>query len=276
MSSDKPPGTEFLEHLPERYRVILCDIWGCVHDGVKLYPGAAARLLRWREEGRCVVLITNAPRTAEYVQRQVAELGLPRDAWDAITTGGEAGVDALSNLGEPVGFLGTRLDRGVLEERGIQIAADDAFRHLACTGLDPDRMAVDLYDGDLRDWASRGVLMHCLNPDRVVVRGGVLELCAGSLADAYEALGGAVEWYGKPYSAIYEHAMKLAGNPAANQVLAVGDGLQTDVLGAARMGFDCLFVEGGIGGGQPFPSDFAERHGLGAWKPVATVRSIGE
>lgn len=266
----------FLNQLPDRYRVILCDLWGCVHNGVALYPGAAARLLRWRREGRFVVLITNAPRTAEFVERQVAELGLPRDCWDAITTGGEAGVNALSQLDEPVGFLGTGLDRSVLEGRRIRIAEDGRFRHLACTGLSPDRPAVEQYDADLRRWAAAGVIMHCLNPDRVVVRGSALELCAGSLADAYEAVGGRVEWYGKPYAAIYEHALSLAGNPPKEQVLAIGDGLQTDVLGAALNGIDCVFVAGGIHGGGAFPSDFAERHGLNGWKPVAVVPSLGD
>lgn len=266
----------FLDALDERYRLILCDIWGCVHDGVKLYPGAANRLLRWRREGRRVILITNAPRTADHVQRQVAELGLPRDAWDAITTGGEAGVDALSKIGEPVGFLGTAMDRGVLEERGVVIAQDGRFRHLACTGLSPDRMAVDLYEAELRAWAAQGILMHCLNPDRVVVRGGVLELCAGSLADAYEAAGGKVQWYGKPYPAIYEHAFNQGGNPPKDQILAIGDGLQTDVLGAALAGVDCVFVQGGIHGGKAFPADFGERYGLGQWQPVAIVPALGE
>lgn len=266
----------FLDRLDERYRLILCDLWGCVHDGVKLYPGAAQRLLQWRREGRCVVLITNAPRTAEYVQRQVTEIGLPRDAWDAITTGGEAGVVALNELREPVGFLGTPMDRRVLEERGIAIADDGRFRHLACTGLEPDRPSVDRYEADIRTWSSQGVVMHCLNPDRVVVRGGALELCAGSLADAYEAAGGRVEWYGKPYRAIYEHALKSGGNPPKEQVLAIGDGLQTDVLGAARAGLDCVFVQGGIHGGQPFPSDFAASHGLGDWQPVAIVPALAD
>ncbi|MEO7188056.1 MAG: TIGR01459 family HAD-type hydrolase [Sphingomicrobium sp.] len=264
-----------LDDLPQRYRFILCDLWGCVHDGVRLYPGAANRLLQWRREGRFIILITNAPRTADYVQRQVAELGLPRDAWDAITTGGEAGVNALSLLREPVGFLGTMLDRSVLEGRGVEIAPDDRFRHLACTGLSPDRPSVDLYDPDLRAWAKRGVVMHCLNPDRVVVRGGALELCAGSIADAYEALGGRVEWYGKPFAAIYEHALKLAGNPTKDQVLAIGDGLQTDVLGAAKAEIDCIFVAGGIHAGGTFPEDFAARYQLGAWRPVATVATLG-
>lgn len=265
----------FLDALPERYRLILCDLWGCVHNGVTLYPGAAARLLQWRREGRCVVLITNAPRTADYVQRQVTEIGLPRDAWDAITTGGEAGVNALYELREPVGFLGTGMDRGVLEGRAIEIAQDDRFLHLACTGLQPDRPAVEYYDADLRRWAARGVIMHCLNPDRVVVRGSALELCAGSLADAYEAVGGKVEWYGKPYPAVYDHALRLGANPPKDQVLAIGDGLQTDVVGAAQYGIDCVFVAGGIHGGGEFPPDFAARQGLGDWTPVAVVPALG-
>ena len=265
----------FLDALPDRYRVILCDIWGCVHNGVTLYPGAANRLLGWRREGRCVVLITNAPRTARYIERQVLELGLPRDAWDAITTGGEAGVDALRKLGEPVGFMGTRLDQSMLEENGVTIAAGDDFRHLGCAGLDPDRPQVAHYADDLRRWAERGVQMHCLNPDRVVVRGSHMELCAGSIADAYEAIGGKVEWYGKPFPAVYGHALRLAGNPPKDQILAVGDGLPTDVLGAARNGIDCVFVTGGIHAGGAFPDSFARENGLGDWRPVAVVPGLG-
>ena len=266
----------YLDALPDRYRLILCDIWGCVHDGVKLYPGAANRLLQWRREGRRIILITNAPRTASYVERQLMELGLPRNAWDAITTGGQAGVDALRDLGEPVGFVGTRLDRSVLEENGVQIASGEEFRHLGCTGLDPDRPAVAHYSAQFQAWAARGIVMHCLNPDRVIVRGGHMELCAGSLADAYDALGGKVEWYGKPYPAVYRHALQLAGNPPKDQVLAIGDGLQTDVLGAARNGFDCVFVAGGIHAGGSFPLDFASANDFGDWQPVAVVPSLGQ
>jgi ribonucleotide monophosphatase NagD (HAD superfamily) len=107
-----------------------------------------------------------------------------------------------------------------------------------------------------------------------VIRGGVAEPCAGALADIYEALGGEVAWYGKPHETIYVHAMALAGNPERDAVLAIGDSLQTDVLGAARMGFDCLFVAGGIHSGEPFPADFASRNGLGDWSPVAVVERL--
>jgi ribonucleotide monophosphatase NagD (HAD superfamily) len=237
----------YLDSLDPRYRLILCDVWGVVHDGVNLYPGAESRLAWWRGEGRCVVLITNAPRTADAVEQQLARIGLPRDSYDFVATSGEAGIEALSALADPVGFVGTVGDREILEGRGVRIADSVDFTDLA---------------------------MHCLNPDRVVVRGGVPEACAGAIADLYEGLGGRVTWYGKPHEAIYRHALHRAGDPPVNEVLAIGDGLQTDVLGAARMGFDTIFVTGGISAGKPFPTDFASQNGLGDWEPVAVVDSL--
>ncbi|MEO7365766.1 MAG: TIGR01459 family HAD-type hydrolase [Sphingomicrobium sp.] len=265
----------FVAALDERYRVILCDIWGVVHDGVQLYPGAADRLCQWRREGRSVVLITNAPRPAQAVEQQLDRIGLPRDAWDGIATSGEAGIAALVKLGEPVGFLGTPDDRAILEGRGIEIAADGNFAHLACTGLDEERPHPEDYAGELVGWAAANIMMHCLNPDRTVIRGGVPEACAGAIADIYEAIGGAVAWYGKPHRTIYDHALRLAGDPLPSEVLAIGDSLVTDVLGAARMGFDCIFVTGGIHAGQPFPPKFGAENGLGEWRPVAVVDSLG-
>lgn len=264
----------YWDTLIPKYRLILCDIWGVVHDGVNLYPGAAERLRAWRGEGRFVVLITNAPRTAEAVERQLARIGLPRDAYDSVATSGEAGIEALNALGRPVGFVGTVADRAILEGRGVEIRDDRDFTDLACTGFEESRPKVEDYRGDLERWADADIHMHCLNPDRLVVRGGVPEPCAGAIADVYEGLGGRVTWYGKPHEAIYVHALHLAGNPPRDEVLAVGDGLQTDILGAARMGFDTVFVSGGIHGGEPFPPDFAVTYGLGDWQPVAVVDSL--
>lgn len=264
----------FLDALPDRYRLILCDIWGVVHDGFHLYPGATERLRKFRREGRSVVLITNAPRTTEAIEEDVTRIGLPRDAWDGIATGGQAGLDALKALAAPVGFMGTLQDREVLLGAGLMIAPDDAFDELACTGLPNPRGRPEDYLPALGKLARRGVRLHCLNPDRVVIHGGVMEYCAGALADRYLELGGRVEYYGKPHPAIYRHAMSLAGNPSPNAVLAIGDGLQTDILGAARMGFDAVFVTGGIHAGQPFPKDFASENGLGDWKPVAVVDGL--
>jgi HAD superfamily hydrolase (TIGR01459 family) len=263
----------FWNTLDPKYRVILCDVWGVIHDGVNLYPGASERLRQWRADGRSVILITNAPRPADSIVRQLVRIGLPNDAWDGIASSGEAGIEALNALGRPVGFVGTRADRAILEARGVRIA-DDNFADLACTGLEESRPRVDDYRADLERWAEGGIRLHCLNPDRVVIYDGVAEACAGAIADFYQELGGRVTWYGKPYEAIYRHALHLAGNPSRGAVLAVGDSVQTDALGAARMGFDFAFVAGGIHAGEPFPADFASTHGLGDWRPVAAVDGL--
>jgi HAD superfamily hydrolase (TIGR01459 family) len=268
-------GGSFWDLLDPKYRLILCDIWGVVHDGRRLYPGSAERLLQWRSEGRSVVLVTNAPRPADAVAAHLARVGLPEDAWDAIASSGEAGVEALQKLARPVGFVGTTSDRDILETRGIDISEDDNFIDVVCAGFEEGRLEVQDYRAELEQMAKRGVTFHCLNPDRVVVYGGTMLPCAGALADVYEAMGGHVIWYGKPFRTIYDYALAHGGHPPREEVLAVGDGLQTDMLGAAWMGFDAVFVTGGIHAGEPFPHDFAASHGLGEWQPLAVMGSLG-
>jgi len=262
-----------LDDLDPRYRAILCDIWGVVHDGGQLLPGARERLLRWKGEGRHVTLLTNAPRPASTVQSHLDHLGLPREAYDAITSSGEAGISALTNPPRPVGFLGTESDRADLVDRGV-ILIDDGFAELACTGLDEWRDDPEQYRDLLAGWARSAVVMHCLNPDRIVLHLGHREACAGALADIYEEMGGHVEWYGKPHRPIYDHARQLSGNPPLGAMLAVGDGLPTDILGAAQYGIDAVYVSHGIHAGEPMPDDFASRHGLGDWRPIMTVEGL--
>lgn len=261
--------------LDEKYRTILCDVWGVIHDGVTVFPGVVDRLRHWRSEGRTVILLTNAPRTVESVEVQLDRLGLPADCHDGIATSGEAGIAALQSLRTPVGFIGTAGDRAVLEGRHIALADGEDFTDLACTGIDEQRREIGEYLEQLEQLSADRVRMHCLNPDRLVLRGGVPEPCAGAIAEVYEQLGGPVTWYGKPYPAIYDHAVKLAGDPPLSEVLAIGDGLQTDVLGAARYGLDCMFITSGIHQGEALPSRFASDHDLGDWKPVAVVSALG-
>jgi HAD superfamily hydrolase (TIGR01459 family) len=263
----------FWDALDPKFRVILCDVWGVIHDGVSLYPGAAARLDEWRGEGRTVILVTNAPRTEAAVAAQLGRIGLPPDCWNAIATSGEAGIEALLELHRPVGFIGTPEDRAILEGRGVRIAAGEDFSDLAVTGMDLERPLAAEYR-ELDRFAARGVRLHCLNPDRVVIRGGVAEACAGAIADIYEDLSGEVIWYGKPHRPIYEYALELAGDPPLASVLAVGDSLRTDILGAARIGIDAVFVSGGIHAGEPIPPGFAAEHGLGDWRPLAVVEGL--
>ena len=262
-----------VDELDPKYRTILCDIWGVVHDGGALLPGVTERLHRWKGEGRHVVLLTNAPRSADVVQLQLDRMGLPRSAYDAVVSSGEAGIAALTRPFRPVGFLGTAADRQDLIRRGVAIIDSD-FAELACTGLDEWRGDPEQYREQLAGLAHSGVVMHCINPDRVVLRCGVREACAGALADIYEELGGHVEWYGKPHGPIYDHARHMAGNPPLEAILAVGDGLPTDILGAAKYGIDAIYVSHGIHAGEPVPDDFASRHGLGDWRPIMTIEGL--
>ena len=266
--------TPSLEGLSEPYSTILCDIWGVIHDGARLFPGAAERLAQWKRAGKTIVLVTNAPRPASSVQAGLDRLGLPRDAYDAITSSGEAGIAALIDPPREVGFLGTADDRADLIAHGVMIGDGDV-REVACTGLDERRASVSDHVEQLERWAARDILLHCLNPDREVIHCGVREACAGALADLYEGLGGRVAWYGKPHAPIYAHALRLAGDPPPGRVLAIGDGLVTDMIGAARFGVDALFISHGLHGGAAFPRDFAARNGLGDWVPIATIPDLG-
>ncbi|GAA4717541.1 TIGR01459 family HAD-type hydrolase [Sphingomonas lutea] len=264
----------FLDALPERYRLILCDVWGVIHDGRRLYPGAAERLRQWQAQGRCVILVTNAPRPADAVESYLERVGMADRAWDAVASSGEAGITALEKLGRPVGFVGTGMDREILEARGIAVDESGVADHVVCTGFADKQERVEDYGDDLRAMERRGATLHCLNPDRVVVYGGALYPCAGALADAYEAIGGTVRWYGKPYPAIYQYALAQGGEPAPGEVLAIGDSIQTDMAGAHAMGFDTVFVRGGIHAEDDIAALAAE-HGLSDWTPVAIVDSIG-
>ena len=263
-----------IDRLTRPYSTILCDIWGVIHDGAHLLPGADHRLQAFKRAGKKVILITNAPRPASRIQAGLDRIGLPRTDYDAITSSGAAGIAALRALGRPVGFIGTAEDRADLVANGVEVV-DGGFDDVAVTGLDEVRGQAAQYRDQLALLARRDVLLHCLNPDRVVIHRGQRIACAGALADMYEALGGRTCWYGKPHRPIYEHALQLAGNPDLADVLAIGDGPVTDMLGAARLGIDALFVSGGIHAGEPFPEDFGDRHGVPGWRPIATVTDLG-
>lgn len=218
-------------------------------------------------------MVTNAPRPASRIENELVEKGLPRSSFHAVTSSGEAGIRALTDPVRPVGFLGTPEDREDLESRGVQLV-DSGWSEIAAAGLNEWHHTVDDYDGALHDWLDRDIMFHCLNPDRVVVHLGERYVCPGALADRYEAMGGRVAWYGKPYAPIYDSALALAGNPPRETILMIGDSLKNDMVGAVEQGFDAVFVTGGIHAGEAFPADFGEKHGRPGWRPVAIVETI--
>jgi HAD superfamily hydrolase (TIGR01459 family) len=240
--------------LAERYDGFIVDLWGVVHDGFTVFPGALECLRRLA--GRPVLLLSNAPRRADSVQRTLRRLGIEDALYTHILTSGEATWLALRDrtdpwfaaLGTRVYHLGPERDRGVVEGLGLTLVANPAAADfLLNTGPDDQRDTAGLneFTGDLHACLGAGLKMICANPDLEIVRGGARILCAGALAAWYEAQGGEVRWIGKPDRAIYRHALGMLGL-APDRVLAIGDSLRTDIAGAAAAGLDSVWVLGGI------------------------------
>ncbi len=239
--------------LAGRYDGWLCDVWGVVHNGVAAYPDAVDALQRYRAGGGHVVLITNAPRPAAAVVPQLEALGVPDDAYDCIVTSGEATRTLLEEKPDTrVYHFGPEKDFPLLEGLKTPLTSlDDADVVLLTGPMEEERETVDSYTPFLRDLLARGLTMYCANPDLVVQRGDELVMCAGAIAESYEKMGGDVVIAGKPHAPIYDTARaelnRIAGRTLANdRLLAIGDGLPTDVKGAALQGLDVLFLTGGI------------------------------
>ena len=249
------PGViERFEPLARAYDVLLCDVWGVVHNGVAAFAEATDALARFRTGGGTVILITNAPRPSTVVQKILDRLGVPRGAYDAITSSGDVtrGIVA-ARLGERVFHLGPSRDRPIFAGLDITFAPVETADYVVCSGLFDDTTETpENYREMLASMRQRSLFMVCANPDVVVERGDTLVYCAGALADAYVALGGEALYCGKPHAPIYEAALGQAAAfrggemPPLARVLAVGDSVRTDLAGAASFGLDCLFVISGL------------------------------
>jgi len=242
-----------LAPLARDYDVLLCDVWGVVHNGIAAFATACEALRRFRAGGGTVILITNAPRPGATVGRILDRLGVPREAYDAITSSGDVTRGIVERrLGERVFHLGPPRDLPIFAGLEVDFAPVESADYVVCSGLFDDLVETpEDYRELLAAIRSRDLFMVCANPDVVVERGDTLIYCAGALADAYAALGGEVLYCGKPYAPIYEAA--LAGAAAVRggalplaRVLAIGDSVRTDLKGASAFGIDCLFVISGI------------------------------
>lgn len=280
---------ETLDDIAGEYDAVLCDLWGCYHDGLRPYPAAMDALRRYRARGGTVILLTNAPRPAQSVARFLAGIGADAATWDAIVSSGEACQKALSSgaHGVRIHYVGPGRDLHMLEEAGLAPAPLDEAEAILCTGLrDDSRETPADYAGEIAAWGARGLTMLCANPDIVVDRGAERLWCAGALARDYEAAGGPVVWFGKPHLPVYARCREVLaemGRPLPDgRILAIGDGIGTDVAGAARAGLDCVFVSGGLAaeelGGDPERPDpgllgpWLTRHGAAPRFTIGRLR----
>ena len=266
-----------------RYDVVLCDIWGVVHDGIAAHAQACNALTRYRSEGGTVILITNAPRPSPWVVRQLARLGVPVDAYDDVMTSGDVTREVVAGRkGGAVFHIGPQRDISIFDGLGVRLAPVEAADYVVCSGLfDDTRETPDDYRDLIATMRGRGLFMVCANPDLVVERGDERVYCAGAIADLYGAIGGEVLYAGKPHRPIYDAALAKAwaarGAAALpSRTLAIGDSLRTDMTGAQALGIDGLFVSGGIHAHELVQGESQLDEALGAMFAAAgvTPRSV--
>ena len=242
-----------MQDLSSAYPVWFCDIWGVVHDGLKPYANAVATLIRHRGNGGTVILVSNSPRTSHGVARQLDEIGVDRGSYDAVVTSGDVTRALIaSDGGGKVFHLGPARDLSIFDGLGVARVGLSEAHAVLCTGLFDDlHESPDDYSALLHEMKSRGLTMICANPDRVVRVGNRLLYCAGALAEVYATMGGRVLMAGKPHKPIYDVALAEAqrtrtGGIALSTVLAIGDGPETDIKGAADYGLDALLIAAGV------------------------------
>lgn len=271
--------------LLERYRVLLCDVWGVVHDGIIAYPGSNDALSRFRRGGGTVVLVSNAPRPGASVAHLLDEKAVVREAWDDVVSSGdlalvhiaEAGYRHLHRIGP------ARRDSAFFDGLPGPHTPIEAADAIVCTGLNRDRQEQpEDYRPLLEQALARGLPFVCANPDLAVHVGADLLPCAGAVAAIYEAMDGAVFWAGKPHAVAYRTALaragELTGGPVdRSQVLAIGDAVRTDLAAAEGAGVDALLIAGGlhrddvIVGGVIEPDRLARLLAPPAPRPVAAM-----
>lgn len=247
-----------LSDLDGRYDVLFCDLWGCLHDGTRVYPAAVEALRRFRAGGGVVILMTNAPRPAVSVERHLERLGCPPEVRDGVVSSGDAALVSVNagDWGRRVFHIGAAKDEAFFEAAQVERVPLEQAESVIVTGLVDDLTETpDDYAELLADCRARGLRMLSANPDVHVDVGERRVWCAGGIALAYEALGGETASYGKPHAPIYAlgRAMvdsRLGRRVPDDRILCVGDGIHTDVAGGVAQGLDTLFVTGGLAAPQ--------------------------
>ncbi len=228
----------------------ISDIWGVLHNGAKAFPSAGEACVRYRAQGGTIALVTNAPYPEARVATMLADLGVPREAYDAIVTSGDVTRRAIrEHEGGAVLHLGPDRYLGIFE--GVNVRRSDNLdeaRAVVATGLFHDERETPAdYADCLAAFRAKNLDIICANPDIMVERGEKIVYCAGALAEAYEKLGGRVIYAGKPHPPIYEEAFhqltRIKGRVIPKErILAIGDGVRTDIAGAGAMGLKSLFI----------------------------------
>ncbi len=269
------PIVATLADISDGYDAVFCDLWGCLHNGLEPFPEAVKALQDYRARGGKVVLLTNAPRPRASVEKQLEQIGVARDCWDVIATSGDSARSAMFRgvIGDKVWFMGQDYDLTFFEpihlvDDPIQISRVPLEEATGIVCLGP-------FDAQADPAANRpefllakqnGLKLLCANPDIVVDRGDTREWCAGALAKLYTEMGGESLYFGKPHPPVYDLARRrlaaLGTDIPDNRILAIGDGIITDIKGALGEDIDSLFVTGGLAMVETLTVDDPEQKAL--------------
>jgi len=282
---------ESLAEVSDRYDAVFCDLWGCLHNGVEAFPDAVDALRAFRAKGGKVVLLTNAPRARGELAKQLVTFKVPDDCWDTIATSGDSARTAMFRgaVGEKVWFMGQPHDQPFFEP--IKVVDDpvaitqvplEGADGIVCLGPFDAHADPDVNRPQFLYAKQKGLKLLCANPDIVVDRGERREWCAGALAALYTEMGGESLYFGKPHPPIYDLARRrlaeLGPLPPDNRILAIGDGILTDVRGALGEDLDVLFVTGGLAAEETKTERQPERAALDAYlaeQQMAVTYAIG-
>ncbi|MXQ08074.1 TIGR01459 family HAD-type hydrolase [Alphaproteobacteria bacterium GH1-50] len=248
-----------LAEVANDYDAVFCDLWGCLHNGISAFPEAVEALRAFRADGGKVVLLTNAPRPRADVEKQLDGMGVPRDCWDTIATSGDSARAAMFRgvVGNKVWFMGEERDLTFFEP--IKLVDDpveiervplDQAEGIVCLGAFDAQADPAVNRPEFLYAKTKGLKLLCANPDIVVDRGDTREWCAGALAQLYTEMGGESLYFGKPHPPVYDLARRrlseLGTDISDNRILAIGDGINTDIRGALGEDLDSLFITGGL------------------------------
>ena len=250
---------ETFSEISDKYTAVICDLWGCLHNGIKSFPAALKALEDFKASSGKVILVTNAPRPISNVEYQIENLGINKIYYDMLLTSGELTSTYVNKICKnklSIFHIGGKrhhsIYKDMINEQKISIETENIVNAdlIVCTEpINPSRDQLSDYKNILRAGTDKNLTLLCANPDLFVDVGETREMCAGSLASMYEKMGGKVIYFGKPYNNVYQEVysfLNKGDKTKEGSILCIGDGLNTDIRGANNEKLDSLLVVGGL------------------------------
>ena len=230
--------------IADDYDLFYIDLWGVIHNGITLHQDAITTLKKILEIKKEFVLLTNAPRPNQTVKVFLEKMGMEKNIREHVFTSGEASLNYLKkfHFTEKFFHIGPPRDFDLFNDfKNNQLTDISNSQYLLCTGLFDDHdKNLNYYKELFENHINKKMI--CTNPDLIVDRGNIRELCAGSVAMVFEKMGGEVIYFGKPYPEVYNQSIDNINK----KILSIGDNLNTDIKGANLLNYDSLLISNGV------------------------------